>query len=179
MSRDRLFAAGGVIALLLVAAAVGPLGANQKSTVIGVIDNDRVFAESTQGKAATEQIEANFSGWQTQITTVEGELSQMVNQRNQQAALMTSEALRQLDAEIEQKQVDLQRLRDDAQRQFTQIRNRILLDLDSNLIPAVQELAVELGYSVVFNRQTAGLLYFDPAVDITDAMIAKLNAMDE
>jgi Skp family chaperone for outer membrane proteins len=32
---------------------------------------------------------------------------------------------------------------------------------------------------VVFNSETPGLLYFDPAIDITDELIARLNANDQ
>ena len=92
---------------------------------------------------------------------------------------MTPEALRNLEADIEQKQIDLQRLRDDAQRQATATQNEVLGGLDAVITPVVAALASELGYNVVLNSQTPGLLYFNPVSDITDLLIARLNMMDQ
>ena len=179
MHKDRVLAASAVVGFLLVAAVAVPLRATQQPNVVAVVDNDRVFAESAPGRTAAEQIEANFAAWQNQLTQLEQELTNMVNQRNQQASVMTAESLRQIDAEIEQKQVDLQRLRDDAQRQFAQFRDQIIATLEETLTPQVQQLAGEMGYAVVFNTATPGLLYFDQTVDITDQLIARLNAMGQ
>ena len=109
-----------------------------------------MFEESNQGKAATQQIAANVNTWQQQLTTIETELQGLGTQRAQQSAIMTPAALRSLDADIEQKQIDLQRLRDDAQRQTNGTRARVLADLDGALIPVVAALASELGYNAVY-----------------------------
>ncbi|MCH7824532.1 MAG: OmpH family outer membrane protein [Acidobacteria bacterium] len=169
-----------IFGLVVLAVAAGPLGAApQRSGGIAFVDNARVFDESNPGKAATQQIQANVNTWQQQLTTIETELQGLMSQRQQQSAIMTPGALRNLDADIEQKQIDLQRLRDDAQRQATATQNRVLADLDATLTPVVGALASELGYDVVLNSETPGLLYFNPAVDITDQLIARLNAMDQ
>jgi Skp family chaperone for outer membrane proteins len=84
-----------------------------------------------------------------------------------------------LEADIEQKQIDLQRLRDDAQRQATATQNEVLGGLDAVITPVVTALASELGYNVVLNSQTPGLLYFNPVSDMTDQLIARLNTMDQ
>ena len=169
-----------ILGIVVLAVAAGPLGAApQAPRGIAVIDNARVFDESNQGRAATQQIQANVDSWQQQLTALQTELQGLLTQRQQQAAVMTPEALRTLDIDIEQKQIDLQRLRDDAQRQAEAIQQQILGGLDNELTPMVAALAAELGYSVVFNSQSPGLLHFDPASDITDQLIARLNAVDQ
>ncbi len=169
-----------LLGLVVFAAAAGPLGAApQSGGGIAIVDNARVFDESNPGKAATQQIQANVNTWQQQITTVQTELQGLISQRQQQSATMTPEALRSLDGDIEQKQIDLQRLRDDAQRQSTATQGQVLTDLDNILTPVVAALASELGYNAVLNSESPGLLYFNPAADITDQLIARLNALDQ
>jgi Skp family chaperone for outer membrane proteins len=169
-----------ILGIVVLAVSAGPLGAaSQAPRGIAVINNARVFDESNQGRAATQQIQANVDSWQQQLTKLQTELQVLLTQRQQQAAVMTPEALRTLDIDIEQKQIDLQRLRDDAQRQAEAIQQQILGGLDNELTPMVAALAAELGYSVVFNSQSPGLLHFDPASDITDQLIARLNAVDQ
>lgn len=167
----------GIVVLALVA---GPLGAAPQATgSVAVIDNARVFDESNQGRAATQQIQANVDSWQQQIAGLETELTGLVSQRQQQASIMTPEALRTLDVDIEEKQIALQRRRDDAQRQATAVQQQILAGLEGTLTPVVAALAVELGYAVVFNSESPGLLFFDPTSDITDQLIARLNSLDQ
>ncbi len=169
-----------ILGLVVLAVAAGPLGAApQGGGALAIVDNARVFDESNQGKRATQQIQANVNTWQQQITTMQTELQGLINQRQQQSAIMTPESLRSLDLDIEQKQIDLQRRRDDAQRQAAATQDQVLAGLDAALTPVVAALASELGYNVVLNSQTPGLLYFNPAADMTDQLLARLNAMDQ
>ena len=169
-----------ILGLMVLAVAVGPLGAAPLGGgVVAFVDNARVFDESNQGKVATQQIQANLNTWQQQITTKQTELQGLISQRQQQSAIMTPESLRSLEADIAQKQIDLQRLNEDAQRQAEETQTRVLAALDAALTPVVAALASELGYNVVLNSQTPGLLYFNLAADITDQLIARLNAMDQ
>ena len=171
--------AAGVLAV--VAFAAGPLSAAlpQAAGSVAFVNNDRVFAESTRGQNAAAQIEANFGGWQSQLSGLQQELQGLMQQRQSQAGLMTIEQLSVLEADIEQKQVDLQRMEDDAQRQFAAIRDNIIAELETAVLPAVAGLAQELGYTTVFNTQTPGLLFYADGVDITDQLIVRLNAIEE
>ena len=167
-----------VCGLAILAVAAGPLGAAPQATGgLAVVDNFRVFEESNQGKAVTEQIQANVNSWQAQIAAIETEVQGLLNQRQTQAAIMTADALRALDANIEQRQIDLQRFRDDASRQAQSSQDQILAGFEATLTPVVGQLADELGYAAVLNSQTPGLLYFNPAADITDQLIARLNGV--
>ena len=169
-----------ILGVLIMLVTVGPSSAlPQGGGGIAVVNNARVFEESNQGKRATQQIQANVSTWREQVTANETQLQGLISQRQTQAAIMTPEALRNLEADIEQKQIDLQRLSDDAQRQMGVTQNEVLAGLDAVITPVVSALASELGYSVVLNSQTPGLLYFNPVSDMTDQLIARLNTMDQ
>lgn len=181
MRQQLTVIAASVIGGFLLALAGVPLGASPQagSGSFAVIDNARVFDESNQGRAATQQIQANVDSWQQQLATLQTEVQTLATQRQQQGSIMTPEALRDLEENIQQKQLELQRLREDAQRQNNAIQQQVLSDLETTLTPVVAALASELGYTAVFNSQTPGLLHFDPAIDITDQLIARLNTMDE
>jgi len=179
MRNQLTFLTAALLGLASLALVAGPLGATQGGGgSIGVVDNARVFEESNQGRAATQQIQANVDSWQQQITALQTEVQGLAQQRQQQGSIMTAEALRQLNIQIENKQLELQRRREDAQRQATAIQTRILGDLENTLLPVLDAMATEEGYTVILNSQTPGLLHFDAAVDITDELISRLNAMN-
>jgi len=178
MRNQAILVIVAVCGLAIVAVAASPLGAApQASGGIAVIDNFRVFEESNPGRSVTEQIQANVNSWQAQIAAIETEVQALLSQRQTQAAIMTADALRALDANIEQRQIDLQRFRDDASRQAQSSQDQILAGFEATLTPVVGQLAAELGYRAVLNTETPGLLYFDPAADITDQLIARLNSV--
>ncbi len=168
-----------IFGVVILAVAAGPSSAAPQGGGIAIIDNARVFSESNQGQRATQQIQANVSTWQGQIQAMETDLQGLINQRQQQSGIMTPEALRNLEIDIEQKQIDLQRLNDDAQRQATATQSEVLAGLDAVITPVVAALASELGYNAVLNSQTPGLLYFNPVSDITNQLLARLNSMDQ
>lgn len=162
-----------VAAAVLAITAVAPLVAQQQPAVrIGVVDNDRVFEESQPGQSAQQQIEDAYSQWQTRVQQAEQELQQFQNQ----ATTATGVQAQDLQARIEEKQVEIQRLRSDANRELGRVRDQVLAELEAELTPAVEALAQEEGYTVVLNTQSPGLLYYDSAIDITDALITRLNA---
>jgi len=180
MRKQLTFLTVGILGAAIVALAAGPLGAApQASGGFAVIDNSRVFDESNQGRAANQQIQANVDSWQQQLQTLQTEIQTLMTQRQQQGSVMTPAALAELNDQIQEKQLDLQRRREDAQRQATAIQSQVLADLEGILSPVVSQLATELGYTAVLNSQTPGLLHFDPAIDITDELIARLNALDQ
>ena len=180
MRKQITFLSVAILGLLVAAIVAAPLGAaTQASGSLAVIDNSRVFEESNQGRAANQQIQANLDTWQQQLQTLQTEVQGLLTQRQQQGAVMTPQALETLNMEIEEKQLDLQRRREDAQRQASSIQAQVLADLEATLTPVVSALATELGYTAVLNSQSPGLLHYDPAIDITDQLIARLNAMDQ
>ena len=153
-----------ILGVLIMVVTVGPSSAlPQSGGGIAIVDNARVFEEANQGKRATQQIQANVNTWQGQLTAIETEVQGLINQRQQQSAIMTPEALRNLEADIEQKQIDPQRLRDDAQRQATatQAESRLALGLGEVLATARKRMSTDIA-SYARERRAAETLV-DPA----------------
>lgn len=162
----------GVVGVTVIALAASvPSGAQQQGK-IGVINNDRLLQESAPGQAAAARLEGVVNEWQNRIQALEADLGQLSTTRNQQATTLSAQALADLDRQIEQKNIELQRMRDDAQREFNRIQPQVIAELEQALMPLVEQLAREQGYDFLFNTQTPGLLYYSEALDVTDALIA-------
>lgn len=170
---EKLLPLAAVVAAMLLLTAAVPLVAQQQPEVrIGVVDNDRVFEESQAGQAAQQEIQEAYDQWQGRVQAAQQELQQLQGQMT----TATGTQAQDLQTRIEEKQVEIQRLRDDANREFTRLRDRVLGELEAQLTPAVEALAQEEGFTVVLNTQSPGLLYYDSAIDVTGALISRLNA---
>jgi Skp family chaperone for outer membrane proteins len=143
---------------------------------IAVINGNRVIAESNVGKAVQAEGEAANRDWESRIGAKQTELDTLVRQVQEQRLTLTEDALARMNAQAEQIQVDLTRLRDDANRAMNRFTTDAQNRINAQLIPAVERLAAEAGYDLILDTRVTGILYFADAIDATDRFIQMVNA---
>ena len=171
----------GILGLALVVGAAMPLVA-QDTTVpkIVLVDGERVTTETAVGKQVRDRIQAAVADWESRITQSQGQLQAMLQNRQTQQLTLSSAALSQLDQSIEERQVELQRMQDDARRAIERMQAQGTDEVNKVLIPALEQLAAEQGYELVFDTrltQTGGVLFYSTRLDVTDAFIAKVDEL--
>ena len=153
-----------------------PLGAQQAATPkIAVINGDRVIEESNIGRTVSEQAQARADEWTTRIEAKQAELNDLARQRQEQALTLNEEALIRLDSDVEQRNVELNRLRDDANRDLQTLSAQYQGQINAALVPAVERLAAAGGYDLILDTRVQGLLYFSSTLDVTDQFITMVN----
>ena len=140
------------------------------------INPQRIFQESTEGKAAVTRINTLIQKKQT-----EGQDRQKALQANQtklqtSGAVMNEQARAQLEKEIEKQQVDGQRFQQDAQAEITELQNEVQQEFIRKVSPLIEAVAKEKGLQMVFDLSNAGLAWWDPGLDLTNDVIKKLDA---
>lgn len=152
-----------------------PLAAQQTIGVkVGVFNADRVMAESQPGQQAL----ALFNQLRDQRV---GELQiqqEGINTLQQQAmsAAPGSPEAAQLQRELEDLALRLDRLEQDVQQELGLRQNELTEGINQMIAQIVDAMALEEGYSLIFNGPQSGLVYGDPSLDITDEIILRLNA---
>jgi len=177
--RSGLFQLGILVVALVIGASMPLAAQNAASPKIVLVDGDRVTSETAVGRQIRDRIQAAAADWQQRVTAVQTELQTLAQNRQQQQLTLSADALAQLERDIEEKQVELQRLQDDARRSLERMQTQGTEQVNQVLIPALEALAAERGYEMIFDSrltQTGGLLYFANSLDVTDAFIAKVNA---
>ncbi len=158
------------------AAAQLPAAGQMDGLKIAVINGDRVLLESNIGILVQQEAQAAAIDWDNRIGQKQGELDTLVAQAQEQRLTLTDEALGRMQTLIGQLQIDLQRLRDDANRFLTRMSEEAQVRINNILIPAVERLANDEGYDLILDTRIAGILYFADAIDATDRYIALVNA---
>jgi outer membrane protein len=168
----------GILLLSVVGvASAAPVVPQQDSPIkIAIIDTDRVLSEWNLGRTLAEQAQGEADSWQSRIDQKRQELDQLRRQRQEQALTMTDEEIRRTNAQIQQGQVDLQRLQEDANRTMQRLDAQYQSQISAELTPVLERIAQQDGYDLILNAQTQGLLFFSPAIDVTDRFIEMLNA---
>ncbi|MCC6132719.1 MAG: OmpH family outer membrane protein [Acidobacteria bacterium] len=162
-------------ALLALSAlvAAGPALAQAK---IGVIDVQRVVADSAVGKESLAKIQRVASGKQDEVTKRQKDLRDLETKIQEQNKTLSAEALEKLQKDYQNKAVELKRFQDDAQRELEELQRKELSEFEKQVMPVIDAVAKEKGYNLVFNKFQSGLLFADEASDLTDEVVKAFNS---
>lgn len=142
---------------------------------IAVIDGERVLVESNIGIQVSLDARAAAASWDVRIGDKQTQIDTLVAQAQQQQLTLTADAMGRMQLQIEQLNVDLERLRDDAQRAMNRLGEEAQVRINAVLIPAVEQLANAEGFDLILDTRIQGILYFADAIDATDRYIAMVN----
>lgn len=171
MIGNRLIVAGAVATAALLALPVSA----QSAQKVGVIEVQRIVQESAVGKESLARIQKIQAGKQDDLTKRQNELRDLEKRIQEQGKSLSEEAMEKLQKDYQAKALDLKRFQDDAQRELEELQRKELGELEKKVLPVIESVAKELGYSLIFNKYQSGLLHAEAGVDITDFVIQKFN----
>jgi outer membrane protein len=141
---------------------------------VGYIDLDRIAQESSQGKAATKQIQDLQAKKRAELAPKQKALEEAQQKMQQGASVMNPEALEKLREEAEKQQLDLQYQVQVANNEVSRLATRVHEQLQQRLLPIIEKVATDKGLHAVLNRQT--VVWVDRGIDITQDVIKALDA---
>lgn len=159
--------------VVIVLAVALPAAAQQLS--IAVIDVQRVVTESDPGKQALQKLKLLQDAKIDEGRALQQNLSSLQEQMSKQRFTLSEERLADLSKQMEDGQILLQRFQDDAERELDEARRRELGGLEGRIIPVINDIGAERGFTLIFNKFQSGLVYADETVDITDDVIRRFN----
>lgn len=142
-------------------------------TKIGIIDIDRIAAESNPGKVLIEMLQKETERITAARVQREQELADL---QAQMTSGLTSSADRdRVSREIERKRTDAQRWLEDANRQFQETQQAADAEFQNKLRPIVGEVASQNGFGLVFRTNRTLTMVLNPDLDITPQVIEAFN----
>lgn len=160
------------LSLALFALAAAPAEAQAK---VAVIDVQKVLAESQTGKAAQAEIQALREAKRAELESRGKEIEELRKRAQEGALTLAEDKLAELQKEYEDKAIALKRLEDDANRELQKKGEQLMGGIERKIMPVIQQLGQEGGYTLIFNKFESGLLFADDTVDITAQVIARLD----
>jgi outer membrane protein len=142
-------------------------------TKVAVISLQKAVLESAEIKAASAAMEARYKPRVTQIETLDREIAAISQNLQANSGKLTPQAEADMTAQLQRKQRDVQRFRDDLQGDVDAERNTILGKATQKMQEVVKKYAEEKGIDVVVDMPYT--VYFKAALDITSDAIAAYN----
>jgi outer membrane protein len=187
MSFHRSFlsraAVAGVLGLALAAApaaaqpaAQPPAAAPGGAIKIAVIDTEKILLSSQAGKKALADLKKLQEQRETELRGKAQELKDLQTKISEGRLSLAQDKLAELSKQYEEKEITLRRQQDDATRELNKKRDEMLAQIDNRVMPVINQVGKDLGYTLIFRKFESGLIYADEAIDITGTIIQRLDA---
>ena len=136
----------------------------------------RIANESADGRVATTRIQALQQKKAAELNERNKQLTGMQQKLEKEGSVMNASAAAELQKSIEKANLEVQRFTQDAQAEVQELQQTLQQEFQQRLEPVISAVAAEMGLHFVFNGPDAGLVWADPALDISADVIRKLDA---
>ncbi len=165
--------------LVAVAAAALSMPVFAQSTTsmkVAVIDVQKVLATSNAGKAAYERLKKMQDDRVARAQKMDDDAKALENEINTKKLSLSEDKLTDMQKQLSDKKIAMQRYAQDADREVSEARDKELAALEQKIKPVIDQMGKELGLAAIFNKYESGLVYASDAIDITDTVIKRFDA---
>ncbi len=146
---------------------------------IGVIDSQKIIEKSDMGKATSKIIKDRWNEMTKTLKDKGAEIERIKKELDQKSLVMNKEAREDQERIIRNKSNDFKSLERQYSRELNGLQNDLLGKLEKNVSVIVEEIGKKEGYTLIMERKVGGVMYAPSAIDLTDKVIRKLNALDQ
>jgi outer membrane protein len=156
---------------LLLALAVAPAAA--QGMKVGVFDAERASQETAAGQQLYTDLEKQGLGMQSELQGLQDALTKLQEEYQAGSLSMSEERRREMEREIERKQIELQTKQQTFLRQRQSDVERAQAQWTEKVRQAVEAIGKEGGYDLIFPAELVP--YYSASVDLTDELIDRLG----
>jgi outer membrane protein len=142
---------------------------------VAVIDTEKILLSSNAGKKAVADLKKLQEQREKELGARAQELKDLQGKINDGRLSLAQDKLADLSKQYEEKEIALRRAQDDATRELTKQRDAMLAQIDDRVMPVINQVGKDLGYTLIFRKFESGLIYADEAIDITSVVIQRLD----
>ena len=144
---------------------------------IGIINLEQALFNSEAALGVQEELRAEFSSDELRAQTLQEELIALQEKFQQDEAIMSDTEKRQLNADAQEKQLQLQLISERVQQALQEKNQQFIESMRQTLTEAISDVVAEGGYDLILN--SASVAYADPVLDITPKVTAKINEISQ
>lgn len=172
MKRIALWILATGVAAAVTAQTASPAGSAPPG--IAVIDAQRLALESAPGKEAYGRLQKLSGQKKEELDKVEKEARDLVQKLTDQGSSMPADKLEALQKQADDKQKTWKRMQEDAQKDLQEAERKEMAALEGRIGPIVKDFFAERHYTLVLDSR-AGIMYADPAANVTDEVLKRIN----
>lgn len=169
MNLRRIIVWGGVV----IAMAWGMPAFAADAAKIGVVDFQKVLAESESGKAVESMMTKRGKEMEAGLKDLGSKIDQLTEQMNKDAMVMSKEKRDEKQRELEIKKYDFQSLQKKYQTEFRDLEAKMIDKLKKEIFDLAKEIGQKDGYTLIIEQ--SAVLYYPDSIDITKQLTEAYN----
>ena len=158
---------------IILALAAGSYA--QQVSKIAIINSQKAFETSIEGKKALTQLQEREAKIKGDIQKMDDAIRLLENRLNTGRLTMTNEALLALQADIEKKTTERKRYEEDQARDVQQLSANLIQKIRVEMVAVIESLSKERGLELVLDTATSGVVTASPTIDITDEIVRRYD----
>jgi len=143
---------------------------------VAVIDTEKILLSSVAGKKAIAELKKAQEAKEGELRAKQQEIKELQDKLSQGRLTLAQDKLAEMGKQLEDREIALRRLSDDATRELNKRKDDLLGGIDEKVMPVINQIGHEQGYTMIFRKFESGLIYADDAIDITSAVVQRLDA---
>ena len=164
----------GPACLLAFAVAMLPLSASAENAhKYGFVNISQVITQSDEGKAEAEQLKSMGTEKEKALNSKKEELQKLSGQYEK--TVQTGKPDEQLGEKVKRLKRELDRDVPEAQSDVDTSRKDRIQALGNKAVEVIRKFAQANHYTAIFRVDSGDMVYVDPAVDVTEKVIAAYN----
>ncbi|OGD29520.1 MAG: hypothetical protein A2V57_05805 [Candidatus Aminicenantes bacterium RBG_19FT_COMBO_65_30] len=165
-----------IVLIAAAAAGLAGLAPAQEGGKLGMINSQEILDKSAEGRKALAQLQAADKKYTDEITRMDDQIKQLQSRLSAQRLTLTADAAAGIQADIQKKQTDRQRAAEDATRAMQELQARTFGQIQSELIPIIEQLRKDKELDLIFDLAKSGTVFYSPALDLTAEVIKRYDA---
>jgi Skp family chaperone for outer membrane proteins len=147
----------------------------QQLTKIAIVNSQKAFETSAEGKKALAQLTERDSKIKSDLQKMDDAIRLLENRMNTGRLTMTNEALMGLQGDIDKKTTERKRYEEDAARDAQQLSANLIQKIRVEMVAIIESLAKERGIELVLDTATSGVVTASQTIDITDEVVRRYD----
>lgn len=139
---------------------------------IGVLNMKRLQQNSAKFQKIREELRTKFNALQKKLDAEREQINKIEEELRKQSMMLSLDAKEDKKRELEKKQRHYKYLAEEYTREMQAAEVEAKKRIGKELSRVVEKIGKEEGYTLIFERRTVGLLYYDHALDITEKVAA-------
>ena len=168
----RILSAGVLGALGALVLGAAPAAAQLK---IGFVNSQRVLAEAPGVQQVQQTLQSEMTRMRAPLDSMEQRLNAANTAFQQQQATLTPQAREQRQNELQQQFAAYQARGQQLQEQAQQRQQQLVQPIMNQINAAIEALRREGAYSMIVDSSQGGIVSVDPALDLTDRVLARIR----
>ena len=151
----------------------------QSTLKVGVVDIQRLQTQSKAFQKQRAKLKSKFDTMQQKLKNEEEAIRKLEADFNKQSMMLSLDAKEDKQRELERKRRHFKYLYEDYTQEMKAAEQEATKRVGKDLEKIVEKIAAKEGYTLIFERRTIGLIYFDDAIDITDQVTRDYDKMQQ